>query len=87
MHRIGKHLISEKKATILEAARHMGRGIEKKDVADRDLLSLLIKANMATDIPESQRLSDDEILARRLLRSSCIAKYPDQRKFQRFLRE
>ncbi|KIP05284.1 hypothetical protein PHLGIDRAFT_119933 [Phlebiopsis gigantea 11061_1 CR5-6] len=63
MHRIGKQLIAEKKATILEAVGQKGREIEKKDMNERDLLSLLIKANMATDIPESQRLSDDEILA------------------------
>lgn len=66
MHRIGKQLIAEKKAAILEAVVRKGRGIEKKDMAERDLLSLLIKANMATDIPESQRLSDAEILARKL---------------------
>jgi len=29
----------------------------------RDLLSLLVKANMATDIPESQRLSDKDVIA------------------------
>ena len=58
--------MAEKKAAILADAQQKGRGVEKKDLADRDLLSLLIKANMATDIPESQRLTDEEVLAREL---------------------
>lgn len=65
MHRIGKKLIAEKKAAIRAEASQKGRGLERKDLADRDLLTLLIKANMATDVPESQRLSDDEVLARK----------------------
>jgi hypothetical protein len=32
-----------------------------------DLLSLLLRANSADDIPGSQRLSDEEVIARRLL--------------------
>ncbi|THH29155.1 hypothetical protein EUX98_g5030 [Antrodiella citrinella] len=60
MHRIGMELIREKKAAIQHEAIS---GIEKKDVQGRDLLSLLIRANMATDIPESQRLSDEDVLA------------------------
>ena len=59
MHRIGMELIKEKKAAILAA----NSTVEKKDVQGRDLLSLLIKANMATDVPESQRLSDEDVLA------------------------
>ena len=57
-------MIQEKKAAILAESREKGRGIEKKDLTDRDLLTLLIKANMATDIPDSQRLSDEDVLAR-----------------------
>jgi hypothetical protein len=30
----------------------------------RDLLSLLVKANMAVDVPEDQRLSDEDMLGR-----------------------
>lgn len=60
MHRIGMDLIREKKAAILAEA---SAGVEKKDVQGRDLLTLLMKANMATDIPESQRLSDEDVLA------------------------
>jgi hypothetical protein len=39
--------------------------VEKKDVHGRDLLSLLVKSNLATDIPENQRLSSKELLARK----------------------
>ena len=34
-----------------------------KDIQGRDLLSLLVKANMVTDIPDSARMSDEDILA------------------------
>jgi hypothetical protein len=38
--------------------------IEKSSLQGRDLLSLLVRANMATDIPESQRITDEDVLAR-----------------------
>ncbi|TCD65211.1 hypothetical protein EIP91_002958 [Steccherinum ochraceum] len=62
MRRIGMELIQEKKAAIL-AEKSRASGVEKKDVRGRDILSLLIKANMSTDIPESQKLSDEDVLA------------------------
>ena len=31
----------------------------------RDLLSLLVRANMATDLPSNQRMSDDDVVARK----------------------
>ena len=64
--RIGMQLIAEKKAAIMRAAAASGdeKKISGKSLADRDLLTLLIKANMSTDIPESQRLSDEDMLAR-----------------------
>ncbi|KAF7792239.1 hypothetical protein EIP86_003275 [Pleurotus ostreatoroseus] len=63
MRRIGLQLIAEKKAAILGEKTSEKQGVERKDVQGRDLLSLLIKANMAVDIPENQRLSDEEVLA------------------------
>ncbi|KAI0643935.1 cytochrome P450 [Trametes meyenii] len=66
MRRIGSQLIQEKKAQIqheLAANKNGGGGLERKDVQGRDLLTLLLKANMATDIPDSQRLSDEDVLA------------------------
>ncbi|WVW79570.1 hypothetical protein I302_101539 [Kwoniella bestiolae CBS 10118] len=57
---IGQKLIDEKKQAILAAHTH---GIEKKEDIGHDLLSHLIKANMASDLRPDQKLSDDEVLA------------------------
>ncbi|KAN0097938.1 Cytochrome P450 [Tylopilus felleus] len=62
MTRIGKQLMSSAKAAARTNATEKGE-IEKNSLHGRDLLSLLIKANMATDIPESQRLPDEDVLA------------------------
>ncbi|PIL29246.1 cytochrome P450 [Ganoderma sinense ZZ0214-1] len=58
MRRIGMQLLEEKKAEIL---REASEGKEK--ARSRDLLTLLLKSNMATDIPEGQRLSDEDVIA------------------------
>ncbi|EKM59818.1 uncharacterized protein PHACADRAFT_192193 [Phanerochaete carnosa HHB-10118-sp] len=63
MRRIGMQLIREKKAAIMAETLEKGQGVERKDIRERDLLTLLIRANMATDISEDQRLTDDEVLA------------------------
>ncbi|KAI1783891.1 cytochrome P450 [Ganoderma leucocontextum] len=64
MQRIGTQLLHERKAEIMRQYGEEGTGaVEKKDVQGRDLLTLLIKANMATDIPDSQRLTDEEVIA------------------------
>ncbi|KAF8834502.1 cytochrome P450 [Paxillus ammoniavirescens] len=62
MERISKELLAKAKAATFAGATDKG-GIEKSIVQGRDLLTLLVKANMATDIPENQRLSDDDVLA------------------------
>jgi hypothetical protein len=41
--------------------------VGRQDVGGHDLLSLLIKANIAADMPESMRMSDSEILSRELI--------------------
>ena len=64
MRRIGLQLIADKKAAIIAEKHSEKEGLERKDMQGRDLLTLLIKANMATDIPENQRLTDEEVLAR-----------------------
>ena len=63
MRKIGLELIAEKKAAI----RAEGQEKEKysADSRARDLLTLLLKANMAIDIPDSQKLSDEDVLARK----------------------
>lgn len=64
MRRIGTELVRDKKAAVMRELNDQNGGVEKRDVLGRDLLSLLIKANMATNIPENQRLTDEEVLAR-----------------------
>lgn len=65
MNRIGTQLIAEKKAAIArEASEKKGHGGGGQSLQGRDLLTLLIKANMATDIPDNQRLSDADVLSR-----------------------
>ncbi|KZT70526.1 cytochrome P450 [Daedalea quercina L-15889] len=59
--RIGMRLIQEKKAEIMKAA--LGGKDSSDALRSRDLLTLLIKANMNADIPEHQRLSDEDVLA------------------------
>ncbi|KAI9463999.1 cytochrome P450 [Lactarius psammicola] len=61
---IGKDLISQRKSEIISSADVDAKGgVEKRNIQGRDLLTLLIKANMATDIPDSARMSEEEILA------------------------
>ncbi|KAI0302842.1 cytochrome P450 [Multifurca ochricompacta] len=62
--RIGSRLIKDKKAVVLTESNTDGSGVvEKQDVRGHDLLSLLIKSNIASDMPESMRMSDSEILS------------------------
>jgi hypothetical protein len=63
--RISKGLLTKAKAAVLAGATEKD-AIEKSRIQGRDLLSLLVKANMATDIPENQRLPDKDVLARTL---------------------
>ncbi|WRT69267.1 uncharacterized protein IL334_006251 [Kwoniella shivajii] len=56
---IGQRLIDEKKKVILSASQ----GLDKKEHTGNDLLSILLKANMASDLKPDQRLSDEEVLA------------------------
>lgn len=63
---IGQSIIAQKKAEILAIAESDAKGdVEKRKIQGRDLLTLLIKANMATDIPDSARMTDEDILARK----------------------
>lgn len=56
IHRVAGHLVQEKKAKI---AQGLEAGVP---YAGRDLLSLLLKSNVATDLPMDQRISDADIL-------------------------
>ncbi|KAJ7696167.1 cytochrome P450, partial [Mycena metata] len=56
MRRIGQRLLRDSKQKIA-----LGSSVDS--VASRDLLSLLVHANTTEDIPEAQRLSDEDVLA------------------------
>jgi cytochrome P450 len=63
MDRIGKQLLRDSKAALL--ADEGGNGNpEKSSCPGRDLLSLLLRANMSTDLPPNQRMTDEDVLAR-----------------------
>lgn len=59
MSRIAKQLLQDSKASLTLASKSSG-----SSPRTRDLLSLLLRANTSTDIPQSQRLSDGDVLAR-----------------------
>ena len=59
MDRTGNQLLKEGKAALAEA-----NGEKSKK---RDLLSLLLQANLSTAIPESQKMNDRDVLARKSL--------------------
>lgn len=62
VHRIGAQLVAERKTAILREASE--KHLKREDLQGRDLLTLLVRANMAEDIPESQRLSDEDVVNR-----------------------
>lgn len=55
MSRIANELVAESKAVAAGTGEKHG---------GRDLLSLLVRANMETDLSASQRMSDQDVLAR-----------------------
>jgi cytochrome P450 len=57
MKRNGRELLQAKKAVVAQEINNSRKG-------PRDLISLLVQANSASD--SSQRISDEDILARRL---------------------
>jgi len=59
MARIGRQILSDSKAAVA-ASEKAG---EKDSVRGHDLLSLLVRANTATDLSDSQRMSDEDVLA------------------------
>ncbi|KAH7910527.1 cytochrome P450, partial [Hygrophoropsis aurantiaca] len=64
MGRLGRELLRDAKAAVMASQDDVKKEIvEKRSVQGRDLLSLLVRANMATDIPDNQKLSDEEVLA------------------------
>ncbi|VDC04361.1 unnamed protein product [Peniophora sp. CBMAI 1063] len=58
--RVGKQFLAERKAAVLASGESK---VQRKDVVGKDLLSLLVRDNMASDIPEDSRMTDEEVLA------------------------
>ncbi|CCM05373.1 uncharacterized protein FIBRA_07589 [Fibroporia radiculosa] len=63
MNRMGMQMIKEKKAEISSAIAAAGSDQKLNSVNSRNLLTVLIKANMDPSISPSQRLSDKDVLA------------------------
>lgn len=68
MTRIGLDLIRSRKEVILHGQGRVDKEgtpneIEKNSISGRDLLSRLLAANMVTDLPESHRLSDNDLFS------------------------
>ncbi|KAJ7055864.1 cytochrome P450 [Mycena amicta] len=57
MDTVGKQIINKSKASLKE------QDVAKTIGGQRDLLSILLKANMSPGLPESQKLSDGEVIA------------------------
>ena len=66
MNRIGKQLLRDSKSAILADGKTDGK-LDKSSWHGRDLLSLLLRANMSTDLPSNQRMTDEDVLARKYL--------------------
>jgi hypothetical protein len=60
MLRIGTQLLNDSKQAATKSEK------DKKSWEGRDILSLLVRANIMPGVPKSQRLNDDEVLAREL---------------------
>ena len=68
MNRVGKQLLLDSKAAILGDGGGNEK-VEKSSWPGRDLLSLLLRANMSTDLPPNQRMTEEDVLAREYPRS------------------
>jgi hypothetical protein len=67
MERIGRELLEKSKQSLQSVEK-----VEKSTLKGRDILTLLLRANMATDLPEHQRMSEEEVVSRKLSRR-CYA--------------
>lgn len=57
-------LIAARREEILASTADDVAHVGKEDMKGRDLLTLLIRSNMASDLEDGERMSEDEILAR-----------------------
>ena len=66
MNRIGRELLHKRKVGG-QGDKEKGTALPesvKHDLRGRDLLSVLVKANMDVSLPDNQRLSYEEVLSR-----------------------
>ncbi|KLO13377.1 cytochrome P450 [Schizopora paradoxa] len=61
MRRIAKELVDERKKAFTNEKKDIEK--DSDNLNENDLLSVLIKANMDPDIPESQRMTDEDVLS------------------------
>ena len=61
MTRIGHELLRDSRAAVMS---EKSSSLAKDSWKGRDLLSLLVRANMATELPSSQRMCNDDVVAR-----------------------
>lgn len=71
MLRIGVDLLHQRKQGDFGTAsgENSKRDWDEKEPA-KDLLTVLVKANQDTELPDSQRMSDEEVIARKCDRNS-----------------
>ncbi|KAG9045760.1 hypothetical protein FS837_005681 [Tulasnella sp. UAMH 9824] len=62
MHRVGRKLLDERRAAILAEATGGANAVDKKSVSGKDIFSVMIKANLAHDIKDSERMTDQEVI-------------------------
>ena len=60
---IAKELVEERKKAFTNEKKDIEK--DSDNLNGNDLLSVLIKANMDPDIPESQRMNDEDVLSRK----------------------
>ncbi|KAA1474441.1 cytochrome P450 [Dentipellis sp. KUC8613] len=64
LHRVGGQIVAERKAAVLAGMSSAEKGsLRKSSIEGRDLMSLLIKANLANDVAEDARLSDEDLVS------------------------
>ena len=63
MLRIEEHLITSRKKAVIGEIDSAGEK-DTSELRGRDLLSALVRSNMDTELPDSQRMSDEDVLAR-----------------------
>ena len=81
MTRIGNQLLRDSKAAMV-ADEETGGEFKKSAFKRRDLLSLLVRANMSTDLPPSQRMTDDDVVARKYLCLHFQISHTDEHNFR-----